>query len=990
MKLTQRILSMILALFLVIGMIPIMAAAETEETEDEQAIIDQYSLDISALKESWSGECPELGDSVQWPNPEKLSRTTETQESENNDYTYNADYIGNDYVTVGSLSSSDLLDIYKFTLSSPSEVLIVASSTSSSLLLGIMDIYDQFVAIAIFLEYSNGYYQYLVVDVNGDLPVLDKGTYYVVAMDEYENSQTYAFSILWETVQSHTHSYSNYEVTTPATCVSQGVETGTCSCGATTTRAIAIDPDNHKNIVATPEVMPTCTSTGLKGGTHCADCGEVEIYPEEVEMLPHSYQNGLCTACGSEEPGYQELVSFVGVNMTLGNALDMNFFVNQSDISGTGNYAVITKHYADGRANTQVTIPQSQWLTLGSMYYFTFSGVNAKEMGDLFEVVIYNASGKVISEVYSDCIRDYTRRMLDKESTKDNARSLYVEMLNYGAAAQVKFNYNTGNLVNSVVTGAEQAQYGIASRTYENRRMVDTGYVGTSLTLESRILLNIVFDSQYVTSGSYAQATYINHKGQAVEETVYEFESLGAYKYVSLTSMSVADRSQLITVSLHNADGEIMVIMQDTVEGYVARMSTSDPLYQAIMRFADAAHLYFHDNLGCSHSWGSWNEVIAPTYAEEGIASRVCSKCDEMELKALPKNDHTHKWSKATCTAPKTCSVCGATDGDALGHTWKAATCTAVKTCSVCKATEGEALGHDWADATCTAAKTCTRCKKTEGRSLGHSWQAATCHAPKTCSRCGNTTGSKLSHSWGSWKQVTAPTYDEEGVEGRTCSKCGDMETRSIAKLKHSSFYVEGVSADDAVTYFDEAVTYGYNVPVVKWNKRIYYYVAGNATQADKDAIAKFAAELNEIPGFPGMSKASSEGGANMVIRFCRESEFYKYVGNWAIGEGYEAVYSFNYNSYNYYTIDAVVCVDQNLSEPSRESMLKSMIYRAMGTDGETWTRKDSIAYAYVHNTDVVEISDVDWLMLKLLYHSDMKRGYTAADAADVIRKLYY
>ncbi len=31
-------------------------------------------------------------------------------------------------------------------------------------------------------------------------------------------------------------------------------------------------------------------------------------------------------------------------------------------------------------------------------------------------------------------------------------------------------------------------------------------------------------------------------------------------------------------------------------------------------------------------------------------------------------NDHTHTFSDATCTAPKTCE-CGATEGEALGHT---------------------------------------------------------------------------------------------------------------------------------------------------------------------------------------------------------------------------------------------------------------------------------------------------------------------------------
>lgn len=49
------------------------------------------------------------------------------------------------------------------------------------------------------------------------------------------------------------------------------------------------------------------------------------------------------------------------------------------------------------------------------------------------------------------------------------------------------------------------------------------------------------------------------------------------------------------------------------------------------------------------------------------------------------------------------------------GHTWVDATCTEPKTCSVCGTTEGEALGHEWKNATLEAPKTCTRCGKTEG-----------------------------------------------------------------------------------------------------------------------------------------------------------------------------------------------------------------------------------------------------------------------------------
>ena len=54
--------------------------------------------------------------------------------------------------------------------------------------------------------------------------------------------------------------------------------------------------------------------------------------------------------------------------------------------------------------------------------------------------------------------------------------------------------------------------------------------------------------------------------------------------------------------------------------------------------------------------------------------------------------EHVHEWVEATCTAPKTCKTCGATEGEALGHDWKEATTEAPKTCTRCGATEGEKL----------------------------------------------------------------------------------------------------------------------------------------------------------------------------------------------------------------------------------------------------------------------------------------------------------
>ncbi len=62
----------------------------------------------------------------------------------------------------------------------------------------------------------------------------------------------------------------------------------------------------------------------------------------------------------------------------------------------------------------------------------------------------------------------------------------------------------------------------------------------------------------------------------------------------------------------------------------------------------------------------------------------------------------SHTYADATCTAPKTCTKCGATEGNAE-HSWKNATCTAPKTCTKCSATEGSTAEHNYSNGACTA-----------------------------------------------------------------------------------------------------------------------------------------------------------------------------------------------------------------------------------------------------------------------------------------------
>lgn len=196
---------------------------------------------------------------------------------------------------------------------------------------------------------------------------------------------------------------------------------------------------------------------------------------------------------------------------------------------------------------------------------------------------------------------------------------------------------------------------------------------------------------------------------------------------------------------------------------------------------------------------------------------------------------HSHTWVNSTCTSPRTCSVCGKTQGEPNGHSWLKATCSKPQTCLVCGATQGETTDHSWRAATCSAPRTCSVCGATEGNALGHDWIAATCTKPKSCSRCHTTVGSSLGHSW-TLETLTAPSR---------CTRCG--EVRAMDLPKSGQVYIgEGLSRWSELT--------------IKASNQSVYVKLKDST--GKDVFAFFA-RANEI------TKVSVPAGKYYVYFAC-------------------------------------------------------------------------------------------------------------------------
>lgn len=132
-----------------------------------------------------------------------------------------------------------------------------------------------------------------------------------------------------------------------------------------------------------------------------------------------------------------------------------------------------------------------------------------------------------------------------------------------------------------------------------------------------------------------------------------------------------------------------------------------------------------------------------------------------------------HDWRDATCTVPRTCSICGRTDGDPLGHDWQDATCSEPKTCKRCGEKEGDPLGHQVDSWTTDKEASCTE----EGSASGK------------CVRCGKAQTKSLprvSHTYGDWVVDTPATCVQKGSQTHACSVCGYSETQEIPLADHT------------------------------------------------------------------------------------------------------------------------------------------------------------------------------------------------------------
>ena len=245
------------------------------------------------------------------------------------------------------------------------------------------------------------------------------------------------------------------------------------------------------------------------------------------------------------------------------------------------------------------------------------------------------------------------------------------------------------------------------------------------------------------------------------------------------------------------------------------------------------------------------------------------------------------------------------------------------------------------------------------------------------------------------------PTFEELQTQatGQNTPPTTDVPETTWAEPEttapaHAEFYLPEYSTQQILEYFSEVVLNveytdgtGDSTLVQKWMAPIYYRIYGTPTDEDLSVLDAFFTQLNQISGFPGIYAAEDSVPENLSIRFAEPAAFFAEFSEILGGEDAYGATQFWYYTPTNEIHTAHIGYRTDLDQVTRNSILLEEIVNTLGIT-DTELRTDSIVYQ--HSNDNIALSDVDWILLKLLYDPAIQCGMDIDSCFAIIQQLYY
>ena len=336
-----------------------------------------------------------------------------------------------------------------------------------------------------------------------------------------------------------------------------------------------------------------------------------QMYGETIKWVPY---------------GEGDIIVKFSHSCSFSNNLSVNFYIPADEVSDYENFRlVVKKQVFNGSSYTWKETTLTDYTTSvqsGVTYLrFVYAGVAAKEMGDELEATLYmDRYGMTFNTtVDSYSVKEYAYNRL-KYSDDDIFKTLLVDMLNYGAASQTYFKYNTGHLVTAELTSAQRA---LASEMPELKSVEDympvftadepsAYFYGKSVVMGNNVELKYYmrFDSGAPADSVVLHVEYKTVSGTLVIKNFHASEFVYDAKYdaytIKISDISAKDMCRSIDAALYdgeysndNDDNRISELMTYSIESYVynrLQKSTDEDfkaLVKALIKYGKSAENYF-------------------------------------------------------------------------------------------------------------------------------------------------------------------------------------------------------------------------------------------------------------------------------------------------------------------------------------------------------------------------------------------------------------
>ena len=210
------------------------------------------------------------------------------------------------------------------------------------------------------------------------------------------------------------------------------------------------------------------------------------------------------------------------------------------------------------------------------MYTVTYKGINAKEMGDSFTTTLYGvtADGTVYSSlVEATSMKDYLLSRFHAADASAELKTMVIDMLKYGAAAQGRLGYNTENLVTADLT-EEELSYATQEIPEAVNHAASTGEgasVNTNITVGARVQLNLSCIYTTATAPETIKCVITDSEGKVLSEiaTTNKNNIMFTAIYENVGAKEMRD---VISATFYEGETAISKTISWSVESYVAQV----------------------------------------------------------------------------------------------------------------------------------------------------------------------------------------------------------------------------------------------------------------------------------------------------------------------------------------------------------------------------------------------------------------------------------